>query len=143
MLIFCSGYVALSLRAREVQWLWQWKFSCMAWNQYSVCRLGTWEYQDSNFEVSSVWGITLTEDATASHAWFVYIGSWRKFRSSSRNNGLYVCIFSFQSLKHNGSLYAHVFFAHSGFSHPSDLEYQPQAAFGRTHHMIFNLLLIF
>ncbi|XP_047177560.1 cleft lip and palate transmembrane protein 1 homolog isoform X2 [Vigna umbellata] len=42
-----------------------------------------------------------------------------------------------ESLKHNGSLYAHVFFAHSGFSpDPSDPEYQPQAAFGRTHPVV-------
>lgn len=40
---------------------------------------------------------------------------------------------STESLKHNGSLYAHVFFAQSGYSpDPSDPEYQPQAAFGRT-----------
>ena len=48
----------------------------------------------------------------------------------------------FQALKHNGSLYAHVFFAHSGYSpDPSDPEYQPQAAFGRTHRMIFFCLI--
>ncbi|KAL2347127.1 hypothetical protein Fmac_001127 [Flemingia macrophylla] len=42
-----------------------------------------------------------------------------------------------ESLKHNGSLYAHVFFAHSGFSpDPNDPEYQPQAAFGRTHPVV-------
>ncbi|KAH1255257.1 CLPTM1-like membrane protein cnrB [Glycine max] len=45
-----------------------------------------------------------------------------------------------ESLKHNGSLYAHVFFAHSGFSpDPSDPEYQPQAAFGRTHPVVMYL----
>ncbi|MCI62081.1 cleft lip and palate transmembrane protein 1, partial [Trifolium medium] len=33
-----------------------------------------------------------------------------------------------EALKHNGSLYAHVFFAQSGYSpDPSDPEYQPQA----------------
>lgn len=42
-----------------------------------------------------------------------------------------------ESLKHNGSLYAHVFFAQSGYSpDPSDPEYQPQAAFGRTHPVV-------
>ncbi|KAK9139008.1 hypothetical protein Sjap_009602 [Stephania japonica] len=39
-----------------------------------------------------------------------------------------------EALKHNGSLYAHVFFARSGYpADPSDPEYQPLAAFGRTH----------
>ncbi|KAJ1386504.1 Cleft lip and palate transmembrane 1 [Sesbania bispinosa] len=45
-----------------------------------------------------------------------------------------------ESLKHNESLYAHVFFAHSGYSpDPSDPEYQPQAAFGRTHPVVIYL----
>ncbi|KAI7733783.1 hypothetical protein M8C21_023333 [Ambrosia artemisiifolia] len=38
------------------------------------------------------------------------------------------------ALKHNGSLYAHVFFARSGYpADPSDPEYQPLAAFGLKH----------
>ncbi|OIW18237.1 hypothetical protein TanjilG_06321 [Lupinus angustifolius] len=42
-----------------------------------------------------------------------------------------------EALKHNGSLYAHVFFAQSGYSpDPTDPEYQPQAAFGRTHAVV-------
>ncbi|XP_043723952.1 cleft lip and palate transmembrane protein 1 homolog [Telopea speciosissima] len=42
-----------------------------------------------------------------------------------------------EALKHNGSLYAHVFFARSGFPpDPSDPEYQPFAAFGRTHSVV-------
>ncbi|XP_039016782.1 cleft lip and palate transmembrane protein 1 homolog [Hibiscus syriacus] len=42
-----------------------------------------------------------------------------------------------QSLKNNGSLYAHVFFARSGYPpDPNDPEYQPQAAFGRTHSVV-------
>ncbi|RYR44767.1 hypothetical protein Ahy_A08g041048 isoform C [Arachis hypogaea] len=45
-----------------------------------------------------------------------------------------------EALKNNGSLYAHVFFAHSGYSpDPSDPEYQPQAAFGRTHPIVIYL----
>ena len=45
-----------------------------------------------------------------------------------------VDVFIFQALKNNGSLYAHVFFARSGYPpDPNDPEYQPQAAFGRTH----------
>jgi hypothetical protein len=45
-----------------------------------------------------------------------------------------------EALKHNGSLYAHVFFAQSGYSpDPSDPEYQPQAAFGRTHPVVIYL----
>ncbi|KAG7554606.1 Cleft lip and palate transmembrane 1 [Arabidopsis suecica] len=39
-----------------------------------------------------------------------------------------------EALKNNGSLYAHVFFARSGFPiDPSDPEYQPLNCFGRTH----------
>ncbi|KAB1228195.1 hypothetical protein CJ030_MR5G008792 [Morella rubra] len=42
-----------------------------------------------------------------------------------------------QALKHNGSLYAHVFFARSGYPpDPNDPEYQPLAAFGRTHSLV-------
>ncbi|GMI68540.1 hypothetical protein like AT5G08500 [Hibiscus trionum] len=42
-----------------------------------------------------------------------------------------------QALKNNGSLYAHVFFARSGYPpDPNDPEYQPQAAFGRTHSVV-------
>ncbi|KAJ0266115.1 Transmembrane CLPTM1 family protein [Hirschfeldia incana] len=39
-----------------------------------------------------------------------------------------------EALKNNGSLYAHVFFARSGFPiDPNDPEYQPLNCFGRTH----------
>ncbi|XP_057482217.1 uncharacterized protein LOC130769086 [Actinidia eriantha] len=42
-----------------------------------------------------------------------------------------------EALKLNGSLYAHVFFARSGYPpDPSDPEYQPLAAFGRTHSVV-------
>ncbi|KAA8531264.1 hypothetical protein F0562_005977 [Nyssa sinensis] len=42
-----------------------------------------------------------------------------------------------EALKHNGSLYAHVFFARSGYPpDPNDPEYQPLAAFGRTHSIV-------
>ncbi|CAK9156049.1 unnamed protein product [Ilex paraguariensis] len=42
-----------------------------------------------------------------------------------------------EALKHNGSLYAHVFFARSGYPpDPSDPEYQPSASFGRTHSIV-------
>ncbi|CAI9763398.1 unnamed protein product [Fraxinus pennsylvanica] len=42
-----------------------------------------------------------------------------------------------EALKHNGSLYAHVFFARSGYPpDPNDPEYQPFAAFGRTHAVV-------
>ncbi|KAL9257609.1 putative lipid scramblase CLPTM1 [Drosera capensis] len=38
-----------------------------------------------------------------------------------------------ESLKHNGSLYAHVYFARSGYTpDPNDPEYQPLAAFGKS-----------
>ncbi|XAR51054.1 hypothetical protein NMG60_11005563 [Bertholletia excelsa] len=42
-----------------------------------------------------------------------------------------------QALKKNGSLYAHVFFARSGYPpDPNDPEYQPLAAFGMTHSIV-------
>ncbi|KAF9587126.1 hypothetical protein IFM89_039643 [Coptis chinensis] len=42
-----------------------------------------------------------------------------------------------EALKHNGTLYAHVFFARSGYPpDPTDPEYQPLAAFGRTHSVV-------
>ncbi|KAL9391650.1 hypothetical protein Peur_015570 [Populus x canadensis] len=42
-----------------------------------------------------------------------------------------------EALKHNGTLYAHAFFARSGYPpDPSDPEYQPLAAFGRTHPVV-------
>ncbi|XWS44605.1 hypothetical protein CRYUN_Cryun15aG0061900 [Craigia yunnanensis] len=42
-----------------------------------------------------------------------------------------------EALKNNGSLYAHVFFARSGYPpDPNDPEYQPQAAFWRTHSVV-------
>ncbi|KAG0486990.1 hypothetical protein HPP92_009085 [Vanilla planifolia] len=41
------------------------------------------------------------------------------------------------ALKHNGSLYAHVFFARSGYPpDPYDPEYQPGSAFWRTHPVV-------
>jgi hypothetical protein len=43
-----------------------------------------------------------------------------------------------QALKHNGSLYAHVYFARSGYPvDPSDPEYEQKSAFARTHRMYF------
>ncbi|CAA0833977.1 Transmembrane CLPTM1 family protein [Striga hermonthica] len=42
-----------------------------------------------------------------------------------------------EALKNNGSLYAHVFFARSGYPpDPKDPEFQPLAAFGRTHPLV-------
>ena len=55
-------------------------------------------------------------------------------------NFCYVVLF--QTLQSNGSLYAHVFFARSGFPiDPSDPEYQPLNSFGRTHSKTCLLLL--
>ncbi|XP_022967750.1 cleft lip and palate transmembrane protein 1 homolog [Cucurbita maxima] len=45
-----------------------------------------------------------------------------------------------EDLKQNGSLYAHVFFARSGYTpDPNDPEFQPLAAFGRTHSIVIYL----
>ncbi|KAK9110887.1 hypothetical protein Scep_018406 [Stephania cephalantha] len=47
-----------------------------------------------------------------------------------------------EAVKHNATLYAHVFFARSGYpADPSDPEYQPLAAFGRTHRNFLYLSL--
>ncbi|XP_065873645.1 uncharacterized protein [Euphorbia lathyris] len=42
-----------------------------------------------------------------------------------------------ESVKHNGTVYAHVYFARSGYPpDPNDPEYQPLFAFGRTHPIV-------
>ncbi|XP_022149371.1 cleft lip and palate transmembrane protein 1 homolog [Momordica charantia] len=42
-----------------------------------------------------------------------------------------------EALKQNGSMFAHVFFARSGYTpDPSDPEFQPLATFGRTHPLV-------
>jgi len=42
-----------------------------------------------------------------------------------------------EALKHNGSLYAHVYFARSGYPvDPTDPEYEEKSAFGRTHPIV-------
>ncbi|KAG2566394.1 CLPTM1-like membrane protein cnrB [Panicum virgatum] len=42
-----------------------------------------------------------------------------------------------EALKHNGSLYAHVYFARSGYPvDPTDPEYEQKSAFGRTHSVV-------
>lgn len=52
-----------------------------------------------------------------------------------------------QALKNNGSLYAHVFFARSGYPpDPKDPEYQQNAAFGRTYRKIlwdYNFIVLY
>jgi hypothetical protein len=52
-----------------------------------------------------------------------------------------ICHMLSQALKHNGSLYAHIYFARSGYPvDPTDPEYEHTAAFGRTHCMDFTLI---
>ncbi|ONM17212.1 Transmembrane CLPTM1 family protein [Zea mays] len=42
-----------------------------------------------------------------------------------------------EALKHNGSLYAHVYFARSGYPvDPTDPEYEQKSSFGRTHPVV-------
>ena len=69
----------------------------------------------------------------------------------SCNHGLFVWLVYavLQALKHNGSLYAHVYFARSGYPvDPTDPEYEQKSAFGRTHctcsvfHCMFFLYMI-
>ncbi|EEF44529.1 cleft lip and palate transmembrane protein 1 homolog [Ricinus communis] len=45
-----------------------------------------------------------------------------------------------EAVKHNGTLYAHVFFARSGYPpDPNDPEYQPLFVFGKTHPVVIYL----
>ncbi|XP_058097550.1 uncharacterized protein LOC131242735 [Magnolia sinica] len=56
-------------------------------------------------------------------------------RDSSRSHSLKY--YPSEAVKNNGSLYAHVFFARSGYPpDPNDPEYQPLSAFGRTHSIV-------
>ncbi|KAH7681429.1 Cleft lip and palate transmembrane 1 protein [Dioscorea alata] len=48
--------------------------------------------------------------------------------------------FPSEAVKHNGSVYAHVFFARSGYpADPNDPEYQQLSAFGKTHPIVIYL----
>ncbi|KAK1287779.1 hypothetical protein QJS10_CPB19g00206 [Acorus calamus] len=55
--------------------------------------------------------------------------------ASSRSHSLKY--YPSEAVKHNGSVYAHVYFTRSGYPpDPKDPEYQPLSAFGRTHPVV-------
>ncbi|KAG1331225.1 cleft lip and palate transmembrane protein 1 [Cocos nucifera] len=73
------------------------------------------------------------EDALVWHEANVPYAVWGP--ASTRSHSLKY--YPSEAVKHNGSLYAHVFFARSGYPpDPSDPEYEPKFAFGRTNSVV-------
>lgn len=73
------------------------------------------------------------EDALVWHETNVPYAVWEP--ASSRSYSLKYT--PSEAVKHNGSLYAHVFFARSGYPpDPTDPEFQPGTSFGRTHSVV-------
>ncbi|CAA7396504.1 unnamed protein product [Spirodela intermedia] len=73
------------------------------------------------------------EDALVWHESNIPYAIWGSASTRSRSLQYYPT----EAVKHNGSLYAHIFFARSGYSpDPSDPEYQPLYAFGRSHPVV-------
>ncbi|XP_010912667.2 uncharacterized protein [Elaeis guineensis] len=73
------------------------------------------------------------EDALVWHEANVPYAVWGP--ASTRSHSLKY--YPSEAVKHNGSLYAHVFFARSGYPpDPSDPEYEPNFAFGRTNPVV-------
>ncbi|KAJ1696427.1 hypothetical protein LUZ63_004939 [Rhynchospora breviuscula] len=76
------------------------------------------------------------EDALYWHETNIPYGVWGPTSTRKRTLTYYPS----EALKHNGSLYAHVFFARSGYpADPSDPEYDPKSAFGGTHPVVVHL----
>ncbi|KAJ6809282.1 cleft lip and palate transmembrane protein 1-like protein isoform X1 [Iris pallida] len=76
------------------------------------------------------------EDALVWHETNVPYAVWGP--ASTRSYSLQY--FPSEAVKNNGSLYAHVFFARSGYpADPNDPEYQAGATFGRTHPVVVYL----
>jgi len=73
------------------------------------------------------------EDALYWHETSIPYGVWGPTSTRKRTLTYYPS----EALKHNGSLYAHVFFARSGYpADPSDPEYDPKSSFGGTHPVV-------
>ncbi|CAL9120026.1 unnamed protein product [Musa textilis] len=73
------------------------------------------------------------EDALVWHETNIPYAVWEQ--SSTRS--LSLKYHPSEAVKHNGSLYAHVFFARSGYPpDPNDPEYEPLSAFSRTHSVV-------
>lgn len=73
------------------------------------------------------------EDALVWHETNVPYAVWGPGSSRTRT----VTYHPTEAVKHNGTLYAHVFFARSGYPpDPSDPEYKELAAFGRSHPVV-------
>jgi hypothetical protein len=73
------------------------------------------------------------EEALIWHETNIPYAVWGKESSRSLSTKYYPS----EALKNNGSLYAHLFFAKTGYTpDPTDPEYQPLSAFGKTHPIV-------
>ncbi|KAF3444206.1 hypothetical protein FNV43_RR13896 [Rhamnella rubrinervis] len=73
------------------------------------------------------------EDALLWHETNIPYAVWGSESTRSRSLKYYPS----EALKHNGSLFAHVYFARSGYpADPNDPEYQNLSVFGRTHPIV-------
>ncbi|WOL12692.1 hypothetical protein Cni_G21459 [Canna indica] len=91
--------------------------------------LDTWLYlsEKENFKDFSDEGALVWHEANIPYA------TWGQ--SSTRS--LSIKYYPSEAVKNNGSLYAHVFFARSGYPpDPIDPEYEPLYTFGRTHSVV-------
>uniref|UniRef100_J3LY60 Transmembrane CLPTM1 family protein n=2 Tax=Oryza brachyantha TaxID=4533 RepID=J3LY60_ORYBR len=73
------------------------------------------------------------EDALVWHEANIPYAVWGPTSTRTRTLTFYPS----EAVKHNGSLYAHVYFARSGYPvDPTDPEYEQSSAFGRTHSVV-------
>ncbi|KAM0940210.1 hypothetical protein DsansV1_C19g0161481 [Dioscorea sansibarensis] len=105
--------------------IWVWAFVVMVTCEWIMDDM--WLYV-SEHEKFNDFG---NEDALVWHETNVPYAVWGP--AGTRTHSL--TYFPSEAVKHNGSLYAHVFFARSGYpADPNDPEYQQLSAFGKTHH---------
>ncbi|KAF0893191.1 hypothetical protein E2562_023213 [Oryza meyeriana var. granulata] len=91
--------------------------------------LDMWMYLSEN-EKFNEFG---NEDALIWHEANIPYAVWGPTSTRTRSLTYYPS----ETLKHNGSLYAHVYFARSGYPvDPTDPEYEQSSAFGRTHSVV-------
>uniref|UniRef100_M8CIG0 Cleft lip and palate transmembrane protein 1-like protein n=1 Tax=Aegilops tauschii TaxID=37682 RepID=M8CIG0_AEGTA len=88
-----------------------------------------WMYLSENDKFSNFGN----EDALIWHETNIPYAVWTP--TSTRTHTL--TYYPTEALKHNGSLYAHVYFSRSGYPvDPTDPEYEQKSAFGRTHPIV-------